>query len=250
MKALQEKQQAAAAATLQIHSLAGLGFAMLFGTFALTTQGYELKSAGFIVSIAIAGICIKAICCEYHQKIIDRTAGQYRNDNAYLLNEIAFALAALGCVVIAIQVSSSLFNTVALPNWMGPVPAGLFVGTTLALTISALIATKGKNNTTKLKAAMPFALQMFGASFLVVGAYQVYGLSNILPNSGKPLDYLNISITSFATIAGVAALTTIVFGYKSFVEKNTQVIHDKESENNEDEELLSSRQSLCAGQKL
>jgi len=160
------------------------------------------------------------------------------------LNSIGFLLAAIGAGLIATELSASLFHTGALADWMGPVPAALFVGTTLALTISALIATKG-GKAKKVKAAMPFMLQMLGASFLVIGGFQSHGLSNILPNGGQPLHDLNISITSFATIAGVAALATLYFGYKSFTEKNSEIMDQlnkneiiSDDKNNEQHSLL------------
>jgi len=211
------------AATFQTHTLAGVGFAMLFGTFAITTQGYDLASAGFTLSLVVAGICIAAIYTEYKQQKADRH-GNKGTRRVHVLNSLAFLLAAGGCGLIATGLSANLFNTAALPGWMGPVPAGLFVGATLAFTIAACIRNKDKGFKGQLLAATPFILQMFGASFLMIGAFQSHGLSNILPTGGQSLHDLNISITSFSVIAAAAALATIFIGYKAFVKQDKQML--------------------------
>ena len=217
-----------------IHVLAGFGFAMLFFTFAMTTQGYHLGASTFILSVAVASICIVAMCGElydYYNLQKPNTNAKYVN----AFNAFAFLFAAVGCGLIGREVSTNLFHAAQLPRWMGALPPSLFVGATILLTVSAFIRHKQGDNKISVQQGIicvPFILQTIGATFLVIGACQVNGLSPILPHSGQSLHHLNNSITTFATIGGIGALATIAIVFyamtQSLKTREQNPLHDKE----------------------
>jgi Na+/H+ antiporter NhaD/arsenite permease-like protein len=233
------EQQKQEMATNIIHSLAGFGFATLFGTFAIATQGHEVgTSAGVAISALVAGLCVVAAINEYMHYRNDKEHEEENTGYTHFLNGLAFLLAAGGAALI----SSDLLTT--LPNKMGPVPAFLFVGTTLLLTISSWrnASKKGKSGP---GASWPFILQMVGASFLVIGGFQSHGLSNILPNSGQSLHDLNIAITTFAGLAGFGALASILYVYRNYQPSVApQQIDDDEAESDDHEMDIDHQQML------
>lgn len=208
----------------QVRACVGLGFAMLFGTFAITTQGFELASAGFILSIAIIGICLAAISAEYKQQKVNlyKEPKQTHQKNVHILKSIGFLFAALGSGLLAAKLFTTLFCKTGLPNWAGPVPHGFFIGAMLILTIATCIQNQTLKE--KIKAAGPFILQIIGASLLMVGAFQADGISNILPSNGLALHNLRIWITSFATIASISALATIFINSKLVAQNNSPTL--------------------------
>lgn len=194
---------------MHLYSIVDLSFAIFYATFAIAAQGYKSDGFNFVLSIVVAIFCIIVFFNEYQKH------KQNKKEKIHLLNGIGFLLATFGCIFLSVELFVNFFHIVG-PKWIGPLPAELFIAATLLQTISAFIATKKKSRIERLKKTIPIASQLIGISFLTIGAYQMNGLSNILPQKGRSLRSLNISITFFSAIAAIASLVMIFFRYREF----------------------------------
>ena len=193
---------------LQIFSFFYLGCAMLFETFAITTEKCNLSAAGFVLTATLALICMTAILVQYKKNCLEKKKYFL---GPHVLDSIAFLLATVGCGLITAKLGINFFGQKKVSHYIQPIAFGLLIGTTLVLATSTLLKTKNK------KTLWPFICQIIGLSFLIMGDVQQYRLTDVLPSDGKPLNNFRICIVTFASIASMASIALVFINYNLFL---------------------------------
>ena len=206
---LSPKAQGHQNSMLVIHSLATGGFAALFATFALATQGFDIGSAALILASAVSAICVMAAYYEYRQYQLDQKGWVHG------LNGIAFMTALIGLMsgvvleYISSQAPHLLHQSPFFPKALTPVPVGFFILATFLLTVSTYLDNRNKANKEK-KSLFSIGIQLAGVIFLFIGTFpplaSAHILSTPLPTNGTPLATLNYFISAFALLASLGAL--------------------------------------------
>ena len=116
MQQLKEQEQISLVNTITLHTPATLGFAALFLTFSMATQGYQLGAATIGLTAAVAATCILCALLEFYHAMAKKEDNY--NKASKSLNGLAFLFAAAGCVLVTSELGGAI-----IPKWVSLLPS-------------------------------------------------------------------------------------------------------------------------------